>query len=101
MKYCHKCGKELFDEAVICPGCGCEQEKITSLSDSSSFGWALVGFLVPIVGLILYLMWKDKTPLKAKSAGKGALVSAILSVVFFILYMVFIIALISYSVMYY
>ena len=23
MKYCEKCGKELFDEAVICPGCGC------------------------------------------------------------------------------
>ena len=24
MKYCQKCGKELFDEAVICPGCGCQ-----------------------------------------------------------------------------
>ncbi len=23
MKYCSKCGKELFDEAVVCPGCGC------------------------------------------------------------------------------
>ena len=23
MKYCTKCGKELLDEAVICPGCGC------------------------------------------------------------------------------
>ena len=23
MKYCSKCGKELMDEAVICPGCGC------------------------------------------------------------------------------
>lgn len=23
MKYCQKCGKELFDEAIICPGCGC------------------------------------------------------------------------------
>lgn len=23
MKYCTKCGKELFDEAVICPNCGC------------------------------------------------------------------------------
>lgn len=24
MKYCVHCGKELLDEAVICPGCGCE-----------------------------------------------------------------------------
>ncbi len=23
MKYCEKCGKELFDEAVLCVGCGC------------------------------------------------------------------------------
>ena len=23
MKFCQKCGKELFDEAVICVGCGC------------------------------------------------------------------------------
>ena len=23
MKYCAHCGKELFDEAVICVGCGC------------------------------------------------------------------------------
>ena len=23
MKYCQKCGKELFDEAVICVSCGC------------------------------------------------------------------------------
>ncbi len=23
MKFCAKCGKEIMDEAVICPGCGC------------------------------------------------------------------------------
>lgn len=23
MKYCTKCGNEIMDEAVICPGCGC------------------------------------------------------------------------------
>lgn len=23
MKYCRYCGKQLFDEAVFCPGCGC------------------------------------------------------------------------------
>lgn len=24
MKFCTHCGKELLDEAVICPGCGCD-----------------------------------------------------------------------------
>lgn len=27
MKFCSKCGKEIMDEAVICPGCGCAIEK--------------------------------------------------------------------------
>jgi len=26
MKYCSKCGTELFDEAVVCPKCGCPTE---------------------------------------------------------------------------
>lgn len=28
MKYCSKCGKELFDEAVVCVNCGCAVETI-------------------------------------------------------------------------
>ena len=27
MKFCEKCGKEILDEAVVCPGCGCAIEK--------------------------------------------------------------------------
>ena len=33
MKFCQKCGKEIMDEAVICPGCGCaieEQQTVTA-----------------------------------------------------------------------
>ncbi len=27
MKFCEKCGKEIMDEAVICPSCGCAVAK--------------------------------------------------------------------------
>ena len=27
MKFCQKCGKEIMDEAVICPNCGCAVKK--------------------------------------------------------------------------
>ncbi|MGN1223120.1 MAG: zinc-ribbon domain-containing protein [Christensenellales bacterium] len=27
MKYCNYCGKEVVDEAVFCPGCGCSLDK--------------------------------------------------------------------------
>lgn len=30
MKYCDKCGKELMDGAIICPGCGCPVEGANS-----------------------------------------------------------------------
>lgn len=88
MKYCVKCGKELLDQAMVCPGCGCAQGNLAQKNnnDASSFGFALLGFCIPIVGLILWLVWKDNTPLKAKSAGKGALISVCISVVFYILY---------------
>lgn len=88
MKYCSKCGKEIMDEAVICPVCGCPQKEMTTANskDASSFGWGLLGFCIPLVGLILYLVWKDGTPLKAKSAGKGALIGFIVGIVGWIIY---------------
>ena len=53
--------------------------------DTGSFGWAVLGFLIPLVGLILFLVWKDTKPLSAKRAGVGALVSVIVSIVLSIL----------------
>jgi len=35
MKYCQKCGKELFDEAVICVGCGCPVQPIPPQSGNA------------------------------------------------------------------
>ena len=42
-------------------------------NDTPSTGLNIICFLIPIVGLIIYLMEKDKTPKKANSAGKSAL----------------------------
>ena len=81
MKYCQMCGKEIMDEAVICPGCGCRtQYDQDAGNDAPDAGIAVLSFFFPIVGLILYLIWMDKTPLKAKSAGKGALIGVIIGV---------------------
>jgi len=63
--------------------------------DAPSGGFAFLGFLIPLVGLILFLVWKDQTPLKAKSAGKGALIGVIVSFVLLIIYFVFIAVLIN------
>lgn len=80
--FCPHCGQEIDDKAVVCPKCGVPiaPKKTTNPDDASSFGWALLGFLIPLVGLILFLVWKDESPLKAKSCGKGALVGVIVEV---------------------
>jgi len=53
--------------------------------DAPSFGFATLGFFFPVVGLILFLVWRDQTPLKSRSAGKGALIGVITGVVLTIL----------------
>ncbi len=58
--------------------------------DEGGFLWGLLGFFVPVAGLILYLIWKDEKPRTAKAAGMGALVSLIAGIVFFIIYMIFV-----------
>lgn len=54
-------------------------------ADTGSFGWAVLGFFFPLVGLILFLVWKDEKPVSAKQAGMGALVSVIVDVVLWLL----------------
>lgn len=57
-------------------------------NDNGGFLWGLLGCCIPVVGLILFLVWKDQKPKTAKAAGIGALVSVILSVVFYVIYFV-------------
>lgn len=85
MAYCKNCGNPIDDRAVICPACGVSQETKPAVTDNGGFGWGLLGCCIPIVGLILFLVWKDTKPKTAKSAGTGALVSVIISVVYYIL----------------
>ena len=101
--YCRRCGKQIDDGTAYCPHCGEPQAtgaarpqpqyQQQAVYDSGSFGWAILGFLIPLAGLILWLAWIDVKPKSAKMAGIGALVSVILSIVFTILAIVLVIAL--------
>lgn len=58
----------------------------------SGAGWGVLGFFFPVVGLILFLVWKDDHPARSKGAGIGALVSVILNVVWIVIYVVIVVA---------
>ena len=85
MAFCKNCGKEIADNAVVCEHCGVPQETKPEVVDNGGFGWGLLGCCIPIVGLILFLVWKDTKPKTAKAAGIGALVSVAISVVYYII----------------
>lgn len=92
--YCKNCGKNIDDSATYCINCGTRfDNNINKTNDRSNFGFAILGFFIPIVGLILFLIYEGKKPKRAKSAGKGALVGFItkivLSIILVILYVVF------------
>lgn len=42
--------------------------------DTPSAGLNILSFLIPLVGLILFLSWQNTTPIKAKAVGKWALI---------------------------
>jgi predicted amidophosphoribosyltransferase len=74
MKYCSQCGKELVDEAVVCPNCGCAvQAPVSQQEDKPSTVLNILAFLFPVIGLILFLCFQKTTPVRAKAIGKWTL----------------------------
>ena len=57
-------------------------------SDTGSAGWGILGCCLPLIGLILFLVWKDSKPLSAKKAGIGALVGFIAGILLYVLVLV-------------
>ena len=97
MSTCPYCGCELDDGANFCASCGSELEIETEMdtyeypssgrkasSDKGGFWWGVLGCCIPLVGLIMYFVWNSSKPKTAKALGTGALVGAIIGVLFFL-----------------
>ena len=52
--------------------------------DRGGFLWGLLGCCIPVVGLVLFLVWRDEKPKTAKAAGIGALGSVILTILIYV-----------------
>ena len=90
MAFCKNCGKEIDDNAVVCPHCGViqKEELVQNTVDNGGFLWGLLGCCIPIVGLILFLVWRDTKPKTSRAAGIGALVGAICVAIYYIVIIV-------------
>ena len=105
--YCQNCGAKIEQGAEYCSSCGNSIKNNSngnvevSNSTSSSIGWGILGFFIPIVGLVLFLVWKQERPKDSKAAGIGALISIIAYIVLIIIFMLISAMIISASSSYY
>jgi hypothetical protein len=90
MPYCQNCGEQVRENQDVCLSCGTHLKvaKKLTVEEGSTTGYGILGFFIPIVGLILYLLWQTERPKAAKSAGKGALIGFVINIVFSIVFMV-------------
>ena len=96
MAFCSNCGQELLENAPVCPNCGTVQgstnmegtvveNQPAEKEDKGGFLWGLLGCCIPLVGLIMFLVWKDTKPKTAKAIGIGAIVGAVCIALFYVI----------------
>lgn len=90
--YCKNCGTEIPEDAAVCTSCGAQTKPLEptyvrpTVEDVPSTGLNILSFFFPVVGLILYLVYMDTTPIRAKKIGKFAIIGAAIGVCLGILF---------------
>ena len=100
---CNYCDYEVREDCVCCPNCGenpktkkinkiknevKSKEKTKTTFDAEKYIplWGILGFFAPIIGLILFCVWKRTNEKAANAAGIGALSRVILYIFYFSFY---------------
>ena len=89
MKFCSKCGKEVLDEAVVCPNCGCSVANPGIhqhlYDDEVNGGLCVLSALIPLFGIIYWPLKYKETPVKAQACGITAIVSWVIGFVLWLI----------------
>ena len=89
--YCPHCGKENESNTINCAYCGVALAS-TPANISQDKPNTLINIIslccIPILGIVMYFVWKDSQPQAAKSALIFGLVGIGLVVVFYIIFFV-------------
>ena len=89
MKFCCHCGKEIMDEAVICPGCGCSVQTVNNaqkgeVDQSVSVGLVILSLLFPLFGGIYFFAALKTRPICSLTCGIAAVASWYMGIPYFV-----------------
>ncbi|MFW5628680.1 MAG: zinc ribbon domain-containing protein [Candidatus Cloacimonadaceae bacterium] len=101
--YCFHCGKNISDRAIVCANCGAKvnpvlppREGSVQHDDSPLNPYlSLACFLQPMLGMILYFMWKSVSPTRAKAALKWSVIGVSIQFAVLAIVMVYVISFMS------
>ena len=74
MKYCEKCELHFEDDLEKCPTCG----EVLETEEDSTIPFTIVAFLIPVVGLIMFLASFKSHPKRAKFIVLGAIIGILI-----------------------
>ena len=86
MKFCQHCGKELLDEAVVCPACGFSVQsngdmQTTEVDESVNVVFVILAVLFPIFGIVYWPVKAKTRPTCAKACGIASIITFAVSFV--------------------
>ena len=98
MANCASCGHPIPDGLAACPSCGAalnteaaEQRQSFQVGNlvgtqtaiqASSIIVGFISFLIPLIGLVFYVLWWKKQPQRARFAIIGAVLGIVFSIIF-------------------
>ena len=93
MNYCKYCGNKLNNNPNFCNKCGNALKNIsqnnknpTNKSDSTAFICGIVGLCFPIIGAILYYIYKDSNISAARAANICSWIGFLIPLIFILFY---------------
>ena len=101
IKYCPNCQKEVSKEVTNCT-CGYEfvpekneepanvVKKVEKFDPVPGFIWSVVGICTPIVGLVLYFIFKKERPTRADNVKDSSLMGLVIWALLFLFVLFFI-----------
>lgn len=93
--YCKNCGNHLADEAIVCPDCGVATDNFykhrgqnQNQVDEPSGLLNLIAFFFPLFGILMYAIYENTQPRRAKSVIRSALFGFLFAILLTVLYII-------------